>query len=124
MRRERFARAARGGHLFLKDHKRAAQIRSCSLTGKAAGLYPVSAGSARDPSSNLGGSMVSVAQLEEAPVCESGCRRFKSGRSPSGLLGSGAIGSAAVFEIAGCRFKSYLPSLFAPVAQSAAAHGR
>ena len=28
------------------------------------------------------------------------------------LLGSGAIGSAAVLEIAGCRFDPYLPSLF------------
>ena len=47
---------------------RATLIRSRSLTGKAAGLYPVSAGSARDPSSNLGGSieiMAGVAQAAE-----------------------------------------------------------
>ena len=28
------------------------------------------------------------------------------------VLGSGAIGSAAVLEIAGCRFDPYLPNLF------------
>jgi hypothetical protein len=52
----------------LADQRPAALIRSCSLTGKAAGLYPVSAGSARDPSSNLGGSteiMAGVAQMAE-----------------------------------------------------------
>jgi hypothetical protein len=50
---------------------------SRSSIGRAAGRYPVSAGLARDPSSNLGGSMkfmASVAQLVVAPDCGSGSR--------------------------------------------------
>ena len=45
---------------------RAVLIRSRSLTGKAAGLYPASAGSARDPSSNLGGSIEITAGVAQA----------------------------------------------------------
>src|SRR5262245_40507403 len=100
-------------YLF-KDHKRAALIRSRSLTGKAAGLYPASAGSARDPSSNLGGSneiMAGVAQTAERLAVN----QIVAGSSPAtrpDLLGSGAIGGAAVLEIAGCRFDPYLPNQF------------
>jgi hypothetical protein len=34
------------------------------------------------------------------------------------VLGSGAIGSAAVLEIAGCRFDPYLPSQLKPAHKS------
>ncbi len=44
------------GRGFESRWERSIVSRSRSLTGKAAGLYPASAGSARDPSSNLGGS--------------------------------------------------------------------
>ena len=51
-----------------QTHHRLFDIYSRSSIGRAAGLYPVSARSARDPSSSLGGSMqvmAGVAQLAE-----------------------------------------------------------
>jgi hypothetical protein len=55
--------------------------------------------------------MAGVAQMAERLAVN----QIVAGSSPvtrPDLLGSGAIGSAAVFEIAGCRFDPYLPSLF------------